>query len=135
MDVNNFGPADLFLRFLFVNFSGVPGMSPPSDLAWTLIPVIVPAGGGWHAVTFDISPGNLFAPLGSIAGALGGVDELRLFHNPVPAFGGPGMGAPPATAVLGIDNIAAVPEPSALILLGSGLAWIGLLRLRPATSR
>lgn len=128
MDVNNFGPSELFLRFLFVNFSGVPGMSPASDVAWTLTPVIVAAGSGWQSVTFDLSPVNLFAPLGSVAGALGGVDELRLFHNPVPAFGGPTMGSPPVIAVLGVDNIAAVPEPLTAVLLGTGLASIGLLR-------
>jgi len=129
MDVNNFGPSDLFLRFLFVNFSGTPGLSDPSDVAWSLVPVIVPAGSGWLPVSFDISPGNLFAPLGSIAGALGGVDELRLFHNPAPVFGGPTIGAPPVTAVLGIDNVAAVPEPSTLLLLVSVLGCFGLLRL------
>jgi hypothetical protein len=56
-----------------------------------------------------------------VAGALGDVNELRLFHNPAPAFGGPGVGAPPVTAVLGVDNIQAVPEPSTLALLGAGL--------------
>ena len=131
MDVNNFGPDQLFLRLLFVNFSGAPGMSPPSDVAWTLAPVIVPAGSGWHPVLFNLSPANIFAPLGSVSGALSGVDELRLFHNPVPAFGGPGMGAPPVTAVLGVDNIAPVPEPSTMLLLGAGLAVIGLRLLRP----
>jgi len=135
MDVNNFGHPDLFLRFLFVNFSGDPGLSPPSDVAWSLTPVIVPSGSGWLSVVFDISPANLFAPVGSIGGALGGVDELRLFHNPAPVFGGPTMGAPPVTAVLGIDNIAAVPEASTLLLLGSAFAWVGILRLRQFTSR
>jgi hypothetical protein len=133
MDVYNFGPSQLSLRFLFVNFAGAPGMSPPTDVAWTLTPVIVPAGSGWNTVTFDITPGNLFAPIGTIAGALSGVDDLRLFHNPAPAFGGPGMGAPPVTAFLGIDNItpvgATVPEPLTLVLLGMGLVSMGFMRV------
>jgi hypothetical protein len=129
MDVNNFGPDTLFLRFLFVNFSGTPGMSPPSDLAWTLTPVVVPGGSGWTSVFFDFSGSNLFSPLGSVAGALGGVDELRLFHNPVPAFGGPTVGAPPVTAVLGIDNITSVPEPPSLLLVGSAMIGICLLQV------
>jgi hypothetical protein len=132
MDLYNFGPSQLFLRFLFVNFAGAPGMSPPTDVAWTLIPVIVPAGSGWNSVTFDITPGNLFAPIGTIAGALSGVDDLRLFHNPAPVFGGPGMGAPPVIAFLGVDNIApvttTVPEPLTLVLLGIGLASMGFVR-------
>jgi hypothetical protein len=86
MDVNNFGPDDLFLRFLFVNFSGDPGLSPPSDVAWSLTPVIVPSGSGWLSVVFDISPANLFAPVGSIAGALGGVDEAPALPQPSRRF-------------------------------------------------
>lgn len=135
MDVNNFGPDPLTLRFLFVNFSGTPGMSPPSDIAWTLAPVIVPAGSGWTHVFFDFASANVFVPLGTFAGALGGVDELRLFHNPVPAFGGPMMGAPPVVAVLGIDNLATgVPEPTTLLLVGAGVIALAKARRRRRSS-
>ena len=121
MDVNNFGATGLVLRLLLVNFPDNPG--PPTDFAWTLFPVLVPANSGWLSVEFSFSAANLFAPVGSPAGALSDVDELRLFHNPEPAFGGPGVGAPPVVALLGIDNIRAVPESSAtlpLLLLGVG---------------
>jgi hypothetical protein len=122
MDVNNFGASDLVLRLLFVNFPDNPG--PPTDIAWTLSPVVVPANSGWFSIEFNLSVTNLFAPVGSPGGALSDVDELRLFHNPEPAFGGPGVGAPPVVASLGIDNIrAAVPESSGtlpLLLLGVG---------------
>ena len=121
MDVNNFGATDLVLRLLVVNFPDNPG--PPTDAAWTLSPILVPANSGWFSVKFDLSATNLFAPIGTPAGALSDVDELRLFHNPDPAFGGPGVGAPPVVASLGIDNIRAVPEASAtllLLLLGVG---------------
>jgi hypothetical protein len=119
MDVNNFGPDDLVLRLLFVNFPDPPGF--PTDIAWTLAPVEVPAGSGWTSVLFSLDPANLFAPFGTVAGALGDADELRIFHNPVPAFGGPGMGAPPVTAIVGIDNIQAIPEPATLLMVLSGL--------------
>ena len=125
MDVNNFGPEELVLRLLFVNFPDEPG--PPTDVAWTLAPVTVAPGSGWNDVLFSLSAANLFAPFGSVVGALGDVDELRLFHNPAPAFGGPTIGAPPVVATLGIDNIGivedvtAVPEPSSMLLMLAGL--------------
>ena len=125
MDVNNFGPDDLTLRLLFVNFADTPG--PPTDVAWTVDPVFVPAGSGWNDVLFSLSLANLFAPIGTVAGALADVDELRLFHNPNPSFGGPGNGAPAVVATLGIDNIGAVtdttpiPEPSSMLLMLAGL--------------
>jgi hypothetical protein len=118
MDVNNFGPEDLVLRLLFVNF---PVAGPPTDVAWTLAPISVPAGSGWASVVFDLSSANLFAPFGTAAGALGDVNEFRIFHNTVPAFGGPLVGSAPVDAVLGVDNIQAVPEPTTIALLGVGM--------------
>jgi hypothetical protein len=125
MDVNNFGPDDVLLRLLFVNFP--EPMGPPTDVAWTLASVIVPSGSGWTDVLFSLSAANLFAPpFGTVAGALADVDELRIFHNPVPSFGGPQVGAPPVAVTLGIDNIrvvdaTAVPEPSSMLLMLAGL--------------
>ena len=125
MAVNNFGPDELVLRLLFVNFPDAPG--PPTDVAWTLAPVIVPSGSGWNNVVFSLSVANLFAPIGTVDGALADVDELRIFHNPEPFFGGPNVGAPAVVATLGIDNIGvvadttAVPEPSSMLLMLAGL--------------
>ena len=125
MDVNNFGPDDLVLRLLFVDFPDAPG--PPTNVAWTLAPVIVPSGSGWNHVLFSLSLANLFAPIGTAGGALADVDELRIFHNPDPFFGGPSVGAPPVVATLGIDNIGAVaettavPEPASMLLMLAGL--------------
>ena len=119
MDANNFGPSDVVLRLLFVNFPDTPG--PPTDVAWTVAPVQVAADTGWTSVLFNLSPANLFAPFGSVVGALSDVDELRIFHSVAPAFGGPSVGAEPVVATVGIDNIQVVPEPSTLVLLLSGL--------------
>ena len=125
MDVNNFGPEDLTLRLLFVNFAEMEAVPP--DVAWTLDPVIVPAGSGWNDVLFSLSLANLFAPFGTVADALADVDELRIFHNPNPSFGGPGVGAPAVVATLGIDNIGVVanttpiPEPASVLLMLAGL--------------
>jgi hypothetical protein len=125
MDVNNFGPDEVALRLLFVNFADAPG--PPTDVAWTLDPIILQSGSGWEQVLFSLSAANLFAPIGTVAGALADVDELRIFHNPDPFFGGPNVGAPPVVATLGIDNIGVVaettpiPEPSTILLMLAGL--------------
>jgi hypothetical protein len=130
MDVNNFGPDSLSLRLLFVNFP--PGGPPPgpTDIAWTLAPIVVPSGSGWTHISFDLSPLNLFAPFGTVAGALSDVNELRLFHNVAARFGGPGVGSEPVTARLGVDNIAVVPEPTSMLLLASGLAGLMAHRRR-----
>jgi hypothetical protein len=129
MQVNNFGPDNLYLRLLFEDFAG-PG--PPQNLALSAQPVVVPAGSGWITVLFPIQPNDLVAyQFGTVAGALSGADTLRIFHNPNPTFPGPGAGIPPVTAVLGVDNITAVvPEPGVIGLVGAGLLLLGFRRLR-----
>ena len=112
MDVNNTGENALVLRLLLVNFAAG---GAPTDTAVTLSPVNVPAGSGWMSVVFDLT--NLTAETGTTEGALGDVNELRLFHNPDPAFGGPFVGPPAVVATLGVDNIQAVPEASTVLLL------------------
>jgi hypothetical protein len=131
MDVNNFGPADLVLRLLLEDFEG---MGPPENLALTVLDVVVPANSGWMSVFFDLSPAHLTVDtFGTVVGALSDVDTLRIFHNPNPAFPGPGVGIPPVTVTLGIDNIAAVqaqvPEPASILLLSGGFV-AALMRRR-----
>jgi hypothetical protein len=133
MNVNNFGPDDLYLRLLFEDFEGV---GPPANLALTATPVFVPAGSGWTTVVFDISPDALVVEtFGTVLGALSDVDTLRIFHNPAPTFPGPGAGIPTVNATLGVDNIeaVAVPEPATLLLIAGGLA--GVLRRHRRTVR
>jgi hypothetical protein len=109
MDVNNFGPDDLFLRLLFENFDG---LGPPIDLALSANAVFVPAGSGWRTVIFPITPSDLAVEtFGTVQGALMNVDTLRIFHNADPTFPGPGLGIPTVNVTLGVDNITAVPEP------------------------
>ena len=121
MDVNNFGPDDLYLRLFFEDFDGPP---PPANLALTVADILVPAGSGWMNVVFDLSPANLIAGgFGTVEGALTDVDVMRIFHNPDPAFPGPGVGIPRVATTLGVDNITAiVPEPATGVLLLGGLA-------------
>lgn len=125
MDVNNFGPDDVYVRLLFEDFAGG---GPPVNLALTDA-VLLSAGSGWRKAVFSIQPSVLTALIGTAAGALASVDTLRIFHNPDPDFPGPGAGIPPVAAVLGVDNIAAIPEPSTVALLAGGLAALLIRRL------
>jgi hypothetical protein len=124
MDVLNLGISYLSLRLLFAD----PAGGPPTNVALSTAAVPLPSGGGWTHVVFPISVSDLTTELGTAAGALSNATEMRLFHNPSAAFNGPPVGPPAITALLGIDNIAAVAgptgvvaEPSMLALLASGL--------------
>lgn len=128
MDVKNFGPADVSLRLLFEHMT-VP-FTPPVDLAVSKNAITVPAGTGWTHILFPIDQADLLALIGTVPGALADTTTFRMFHNPSPAFGGPGNGPPPISVTLGVDNIAAVPEPATALLIGAGLAGAGLLRRR-----
>lgn len=111
MDLNNMGSTDLSLR-LWVAAPDV--MSQQA--------VLLKAGSGWTHVLFQLTPDAL---TGSGALALGSVSQLRLFHATEALFPGQNI-----ATELGVDNIAAVPEPQSWALLGAGLALIAGLRAR-----
>jgi hypothetical protein len=117
MDVKNFGPDDLSLRLLFVEF----GAMGPVNAAVTTTPVLVGANSDWETVRFNVSTAALTTLFGSAASALSNTTELRLFHNTAPAFA-PGT-LPAIVATLGMDNITAeaVPEPATWTMLFGGL--------------
>jgi hypothetical protein len=137
MDVNNFGPDDLSLRLLFEDFDESAPPGPPINLALSSEAAFVPAGSGWTSVFFAIAPANLVALAGTAVAALSDTDTLRIFHNPVPTFPGPGVGIPSVSVSLGVDNITAraVPEPGTMALLSTVLVAAGLLRLVRARPR
>ena len=125
MDVRNFGPQDVVLRLLLAGPFGPMG---PQNAVATSDSISLAAGGGWVRATFSLRPEDLVGLLGTAHGALSQAGELRLFHNPAALFLGPGgQSSPAVAAVVGIDNVTAVPEPAALLLLGLavtlGEAW------------
>ena len=133
MDAANFGTSDLFLRLLWADPAV---MGPPQNIAITSTALMLPAGSGWTRLTFDIGPGSLLAVAGNAETALTDAAELRIFHNPAADFPGPPIGIPAIVATLGVDNITAVavvPEPSTMLLMGSGLLLLPLLRRRRRT--
>lgn len=112
MDVKNLGQSDLSLRLAFSD----PGIGPPVNVAFSTVPYFLPVGRGWIPIHFPITPADLTAESGSVTAALHNATELRLYHSFALDFPGE-----PVTALLGVDNIAATPEPTSALLLGSGL--------------
>lgn len=116
LDLNNMGSTDLSLRLWL---SGPPGAAAVSAAALHL-----PAGSGWTRASFALGVGAL---TGNAAAALAGVQELRLFHGSSATFPGEAI-----VAMLGVDNVTAVPEPAVAWLLLPGLAALYRLRRRAA---
>lgn len=101
--LRNFGNTDLALRLRLSK----PGVSGLSTLAASL-----PAKGAWTQVHFSLSAASLGLSAIDYTSLLSNVQELRLFHATTAAFPGEFV-----AATLGVDNIAAVPLPPALVLI------------------
>jgi hypothetical protein len=104
------------LRLLFEDAMG----APPQNVAASTNSILLPAFsgfGGWTNVVFPINPGSLTALQGSVNAVLSNTTILRIFDSA--ALGFPGS---PSLALVGFDNITAVPEPATLLLLGTGVA-------------
>ncbi len=99
LDINNFSTNTLNMRLLDTN-------GPFS------LPVTVSAQSGWVNITIPV-PAN-FNPTG----------QLRLIHG-VADIPGSGV-APNVNAIVGFDNIQAIPEPASMSLLALGV--LGMIR-------
>jgi hypothetical protein len=119
-DLKNLGTTDLTIRLLFEDPMG----GPPVDEAVTTFGAFLPVGSDWTHVVFAITPGDLTVVTGSVTAVLSNTTLLRIIDSPTPGD------AVTIAGVLGVDNIAAVPEPSAVLLVGCGLALIAFRRLR-----
>lgn len=105
LDANNLGPEDLALR---LSLSGSAGS------AVSTVGVLLPAGSGWTRLTLPLLPASLTGQ-----NVLDDVTGLRLFHATTDRFPGQAV-----VATLGIDNVTAVPEPGAALLLCGGLVML-----------
>ncbi|MFO1318923.1 MAG: PEP-CTERM sorting domain-containing protein [Burkholderiales bacterium] len=117
MDLINLGTTDLNLG-LSLNGS-----------AYTKTFLALPAESGWRTATFSLLPADLDAGFGSAADVLASVNQLRIFHGLPTGVGLPFPG-PAVVASLGVDNIAAIPEPGtwALLVAGLGITALGARR-------
>ena len=118
MDLNNFSSQPLSMRLtFFVDSSDGYSSTTPFSLA---------ANSGWQHATFSLNaaaftalgaPGDFNTLLSDFTG------QLRLLDSSIPSLRGDSL-----AATLGADNIQAVPEPSAIVMVGIGTA-IGALML------
>jgi hypothetical protein len=112
MDVRNFGSSELSLRLAFFDALGAVVVTTPA--------VSLSSGSTWTHAAFSLDPALLS---GDAASVLANVVSLRLFHSSTAAYPGQNI-----SAVLGLDNISAVPEPTNAAMLLTG--WMALLALR-----
>ena len=138
MDVNNAGQTDLDLRLVFETL----GVGGPSNIAFSIDPIHVAAGGGWQRIFFSIRPTDLMnhpgLPGSSVLGALMNTTLIRLYHSPAANSPNPFVPIPLVAASLGVDNITAlapIPEPSTVVLLTSGVLALAALRRRATRPR
>lgn len=115
MQVRNLGTSDLALRLILEGGT--------FETVATLEAVSLPAGSGWMDVTFSLAPAALGG--GNFQNVMGDVTALNLVHSP--GFVTARSQTPNVAAVLGVDNVTAVPEPRMAVLTGVGVAAL-LLR-------
>lgn len=127
MEVKNDGPETIALRLL---------VSGGSDQYAAAEALALSAGSGWQRHVFGLSAEDL-TPVrgtGSLSDVLGAVDLLLLHHDPDPPSP-TGGASPPLNATIGIDNITAVPEPTAVVLLAFGGLWLATFAGRRRAAR
>ncbi len=109
LDMRNPGNVALEMRILLLFGAGGHFTSA--------VPVVVPPDNQWHNYYLGLTPADLAAVDGGFNAnaTLSNVPRLLLRHDPGTPSGI--NGAPAIAAILGVDNITAVPEPSTALLL------------------
>ena len=113
----DFGPSPLFMRVTIQDNFGTDYGSTDA--------ILLPPDGTWHAVSFDLNASGMTLIQGSstLSDALSNVGVLRILS----AANGPSFLGDTTPATLGVDDIAAVPEP---VLLAAPLMAAMLRRRR-----
>ncbi len=89
-------------------------------------PLLLPAGSGWTQAVFSLAEADVTRVQGSAsyADALSNVTELRILS----AAGTPNFRGDAIIASVGVDNITALPEPGAAVVLTGVLMLLGRRR-------
>jgi hypothetical protein len=111
VDLRNEGSTSLSIRLAFKTG---PGNGIPGFLS---APMVLPVGSGWQHFSISLLPANLI-PINN-PGSFNNffIGETRFIHE----VGATDLNGTPIVGMLGIDNIRAVPEPTALTLFGAGV--------------
>ena len=119
VDLNNLGTSELTMRLSFRDTGGAGGGGFITSDSITLAP-----GGGWQNMVFDLSDLVSIGTLVPQAAFMTNVMQMRILHAPTPST----LLGEEVAATLGVDNIAAIPEPAAAFL--GSLGVLALLRRR-----
>jgi len=125
-DLNNFGPDPVSLRVMILTAGCEAGAT--GCTAWTSTnATVLPAASGWVIAEFSLAESDLTLVRGSLSygATMSSVERLLLRHDagtPHP----PGI-ASYVNAVVGIDNVTALPEPPGIpsLLASLLLLWSG----------
>jgi hypothetical protein len=119
MDLLNTGTTPLTMRVAIRE--GTSGSTTPGYATSNADAFILPADGQWHHAVFDLDAASLtgFNSPQPLATDLANVKDFRILESAAPS----GVGDM-VTAQVGVDNVTAVPEPSALALIAIAAAFI-----------
>jgi len=123
LDARNLGDTDIELRLRVESLAGA---------AMSIEAASLPVGSGWTTLELSLRPEAISAPGADAGSILAAATLLRLYHGTSASFPGPA-----SVAILGIDNVTAVPEPDGRWLSAAGLcvlaAFVSGRRTRAAT--
>ena len=103
--------------------------STQSSSGYLSLPAILAVGSGWQHFSISLTAANLTAIGGPAAYNTffqNGFGEMRIINE----AGSTNLNGDPVVGQLGIDNIRAVPEPTATAFAAGGLLWLGARFLR-----